>query len=146
MLLEPAGYQGGRAGILHGARTDRGFTLVELMVTVLILGVLMALVIPAYAAAVKRAERATCFSNQRTIEGAAQAWCGGNASSIDPIVGLVSVGSPLMTEFKYPPTCPAAPKPVDPTAPTAAEGAYELDNTGTVVEGCRFGSPKHGHY
>lgn len=49
---------------------QKGFTLVELMVVVVILGVLVAIAVPVYNSTTTRAATATCQANQRMIEGA----------------------------------------------------------------------------
>jgi type II secretion system protein G len=52
-------------------RNNKGFTLVELMVVLLILGILVAIAIPIYNKTTDKAKEKACFANQRTIEGAA---------------------------------------------------------------------------
>ncbi|MGI6405243.1 MAG: competence type IV pilus major pilin ComGC [Syntrophaceticus sp.] len=52
-------------------RDNKGFTLVEMMVVLLILGILVAIAIPIYNRTQETAKKNTCFANQRTIEGAA---------------------------------------------------------------------------
>jgi len=53
---------------------DDGFTLVELMVVVLIIGILVAIGVPVFNSAEANAERKACFGNERTIEGAYQTY------------------------------------------------------------------------
>jgi type IV pilus assembly protein PilA len=121
-------------------RTEEGFTLVELMVVVLIIGVLVAIAIPVFNAAKAKAQQRTCFANQRTIEGAAGLWEGAHpGGSKADLQGLVDAANPMVADnfINRPPYCPAA--------PSAALGMYTLDNNGTV-NGCTWGSPVHGHY
>jgi type II secretion system protein G len=51
-------------------RNQKGFTLMELMIVIVIIGVLAAIGVPAYTGYVNKAKSATCDSNKRSLASA----------------------------------------------------------------------------
>jgi len=49
--------------------SKKGFTLVELMIVVVILGILVAIAVPIFGAVTKNAKKKSCLSNMRVIKG-----------------------------------------------------------------------------
>jgi type IV pilus assembly protein PilA len=108
-------------------QNEKGFTLVELMVVVVILGILVAIAVPVYKNVTDNAKEKACFSNQRMIEGAVQQYLAGH-----PQETLESIDSmeKLDGYFTKTPKCP--------------NGDKEYEITDGKVE-CK-GDPVHGHY
>ncbi len=120
---------------------DKGFSLVELMSVVLIIGILVAVAIPTIQAATARASQRTCFSNQRIVEGAVQQWRADGGISSD-IAGVVNSTHPLVHThiISSPPRCPAAPAPtvIDNrvgarSTPTAHRGMHDPTRPASLV-------------
>ena len=72
-------------------KKDEGFTLVELMVVVLIIGILVAIAIPVFNAARANAQTRACLANLRTVQGAVEAWRADNVAN-DP-TGIATVAA-----------------------------------------------------
>jgi prepilin-type N-terminal cleavage/methylation domain-containing protein len=98
-------------------RKDEGFTLVELMVVVLIIGILVAIAIPVFNAAKANAQKKSCFASQRTIEGAAQTFAADDTSGLP----ASSVTQLVPAYIKVAPICPAS------------RAGYAMDASGTVT-------------
>lgn len=127
-----------------------GFTLVEVMIVVVIIGILVAVALPVFYATMSKSQQKTCFANQRTLDGAVPSWQAVNPSTntTAALAGVVDASNPLITSgtLLRPPRCPSAPNPVDPNNPTAAEGAYVFQPDGELVP-CPFGRlGTHGSY
>lgn len=107
---------------------SEGFTLVELMVVVLIIGILVAIAIPVFHSAKSNAQKKACWASQRTIEGAAQTYAAQNGGLYPDAV------TDLMPSYvKETPECPLG------------AGAFTAINpaNGQVVVGAPC---THGHF
>jgi len=92
---------------------QKGFTLVELMVVVIIIGILIAIAVPVYNSTQEKARAAACKANQRTIDSAIVQWVMEEPESRD-ITHFDATGSianetdlePFFSGNKVP-TCPS---------------------------------------
>lgn len=117
-------------------RDNKGFTLVELMVVLLILGILVAIAVPIYNKTQDTAKKNTCFANQRTIEGAAAQFRAESPTGEWPEAISGDEGKDLRDYIQNPEAlkCPDG-------------GTYKLDDKGKVTcAGETEGSHVHEHY
>ena len=82
----------------------RGFTLVEIMIVVAIIGLLVAIAIPNFMRAREEARANSCVANLKQVEGAKERW----AMSTGAAGGSTPTATDLVPDFlKVAPTCPS---------------------------------------
>jgi len=115
-------------------RKDEGFTLVELMVVVLIIGILVAIAIPVFNSAKANAQTKACYANERTMEGAYQTYlAASNEATIGAGTTIATLTNLIVPDFvQAVPECPAG-------------GTYTIAPEGSGVKvSCDY--TDHGHY
>ena len=90
---------------------DGGFTVIELMVVVLIIGILVAVAIPLFNAPSAVARRRACQANMRTLDGAIEQWRaadpGNDPDSVDTLVDAQAAVGGYVKEWATASACPA---------------------------------------
>jgi prepilin-type N-terminal cleavage/methylation domain-containing protein len=107
---------------------EHGFSLIELMVVVLIIGILVAIAVPIFALAEENTRTKACWGNQRMIEGAVESYRAAN-ELMPPTIN--SLAPAFLARI---PECPSS------------KLAYTLDASGTVYCDGAVGCSVHHHY
>jgi len=88
--------------------SKRGFTVLEIMIAVLIIGLLSAIAIPEFAKARERSRQKACINNLRQIEAAKEQWAmAENLGATDP-ADLNAISDYLVGVINVDVVCPAA--------------------------------------
>lgn len=96
----------------------RGFTLVEIMIVVLIIGVLMSIAVPSFIQARQSGRKSSCLANLKAIETAKEQWAMDNKKANGDTVTITNLVG-LTLYIKSTPSCPEA-------------GTYTVNNIGTA--------------
>jgi type II secretory pathway pseudopilin PulG len=115
------------------------------MVVVMIIGILVAIAIPIFTVSRASAEGRSCFSNQRTIEGAVQQYNSANGA-LPPAGAIVAGGWCVPAYVLAVPYCPADQAPVKTPYSVNAEGSVGTGAPGNA-DGCPVsGATGHVHF
>jgi len=121
--------------MVHLHRHPRGFTLIELLVVIAIIAILAALLLPALAAAKRRAQQIQCISNQKQLALAANMYANDYGRYIQPSAANTPLGKggewmgALIDYFSRTTNfllCPTAPDPLPPTPAPTTVGAVSM--------------------
>lgn len=92
--------------------SNRAFTLVEIMIVVLIIGILVAIAVPNFVKARESARTKACVANLKLIDGAAQQWAmdykvAGTVTTPVTVIGLTPAQQGTNAYIKSMPICPS---------------------------------------
>ena len=92
------------------SRREAGFTIIELMIAVLVLGVLVALALPSYMGSIRKGRRSEAFSAIAQVQQAQERWRSNNAAYTTSLADL-SIGSATTSSGYYTLAMTAPPSP-----------------------------------
>ena len=82
--------------------TDRGFTLIEVMIVVVIIGILAAIVVPDYLSRLDRAREVSTKGNMHTLQLAAEDYAVENSGTYSGVMDASHVANRLPSQFSNP--------------------------------------------
>jgi len=117
---------------MRNTSRNRGFTLVEIMIVVLIIGILMAIAVPNFVRARESSRRSICIGNLKQIDSAKEQWAMDNKASTGATVQWSDIAGIYMRTAIAGPACPGGgtytinPIGTDPTCSLAASDLHIL--------------------
>lgn len=110
--------------VRRSTKSRRGFTLIELMIVIAIIGVLAAIAVPNFRAARERANQRACYANQKTVSGALEMY---NLDNNDSVTQLDDDMFGRLDDQGYLQTVPE-----DPGYGSEGSEPYKLDGEGNI--------------
>ncbi|MDW8320902.1 MAG: prepilin-type N-terminal cleavage/methylation domain-containing protein [Armatimonadota bacterium] len=101
--------------LIRKARAERGFTLVEIMIVVLIIGILLAIAVPNFVRARESSRAKSCVANLKQIDAAKEQWAMDNNKANGDECQMSNL---VPNYIKATPACPSG-------------GTYTVGNVGT---------------
>jgi prepilin-type N-terminal cleavage/methylation domain-containing protein len=111
-------------------KNKKGFTLVEIMIVVLIMGILMTIAVPSFVNSRNRSRKNSCIANLRSIDSAKTQYVMENMLDTG---ATVSTSNLVPTYMRVMPTCPASGTysintfPNDPTCSLGTSKSHKLN-------------------
>ena len=106
---------------------QEGFTLIESMIVILIIGILVGIAVPVFLAARGSAEKGTCQSNMKTIKSASNIRAASNNGTYP-----MNFGELVPSYIEKTPTCPNAGGTIVPTWTLTNPPAVSCNVHGTI--------------
>jgi len=116
-------------------RNQKGFTLIELMIVIAIIGILAAIAVPNFRQARESAREKACYANIRVIQSAIEQYNMDHSGMIDTCDGTIIAGLKTNQYLKSEPQCPSDPK---------GAGGSIYKNNGQLKNNGIIECPSHG--